>query len=118
MPMVPKHPKPLEALKKGLECLRSKIKTKRDHLLRQLADRKSISPSEKHWLDNDANLVDEERILDILERESDYERGIERLDDEGKAVVTKLRELADDMFPKVSKKRKRELFIIILAILN
>ena len=104
--------KPLEVLKRGLEHLRNKVKAKRDHLLAQLADRKSISSLEEHWLDNDRNLVLEEHILDTLERASDYERGVERLGDEGKAVVIKLREFAGDLLPKASKKRKYTLFII------
>ena len=43
------------------------------------------------------NTVDEERILNNLERASDYERGLERLDADGKAIVKKLRELAGDL---------------------
>jgi hypothetical protein len=110
--------KPLEVLKKGLKSLRNKVKAKRDRLLAQLADRKSISSSEEHWLDNDGNLVVEEHILDTLERASDYERGIERLDDEGKAVVMKLREFAGDLLPKASKKRKRTFLILFPAVQN
>lgn len=101
-------PKPLDVLRKGLKRLRSDVKAKKDCLLAQLADRRPITSQDEHWLDNDANLVDEERILEALEKASDYERSLERLDDEGKAVVTKLRELAGDLLPKVSKKRKRE----------
>ena len=44
-------------------------------------------------MDFEANTVDEERILNDLERASDYERGLERLDADGKAIVKKLREL-------------------------
>lgn len=101
-------PKPLYVLRKGLEHLRNNVKTRRDHLLAQLADKQPITSEDEHWLDNDANLIDEERILETLEKASDYERGVNRLDDMGKAVVTKLRELAGDLLPKVSKKRKRE----------
>ena len=45
-------------LKKRLESPWSrKVNAKRDRLLAQLADRKSISSSEEHWLDNDPDLV-------------------------------------------------------------
>jgi hypothetical protein len=100
--------KPLDILKKGLESLRNDVKTKRDRLLAQLAEKKPITSSDEHWLDNDANLVDEEWILEALEKASNYERGVERLDDKGKAIMMKLRELAGDLLPKTSKKRKCE----------
>jgi hypothetical protein len=73
-----------------LESLQKSITPKRDHLLAQLADKKSISSSDEYWLDNDANLVKEVSVLEALDEASDYERGVERLDDEGKAVVMKL----------------------------
>lgn len=103
-------PKPLDVLRKGLERLQSDVKARKDSLLAQLANRRPITSQEEHWLDNDANLIDEECILEALEKASCYERGFERLDDEGKAIVTKLRELAGDLLPKVSKKRKREFY--------
>jgi hypothetical protein len=101
-------PKPLDILKKGLESLRNNVKAKRDHLLAQLAEKKPITSLDEHWLDNDANLVDEEQILEALEKASNYERGVERLDDKEKAIVMKLRELAGDLLPKTNKKRKCE----------
>jgi hypothetical protein len=106
-------PKPLDILRTGLKRLQSKVAVKRDHLLAQLADKKSITSSDEHWLDNDANLVDEERVLDALEKTSDYERGVERLDDKGKAIVTRLRELAGNLLPKVSKKQKCEFLQVV-----
>lgn len=99
--------KPLDILRKGLDSLRKKVKARKDYLVAQLADKKSITLSEELWLDNDANLIDEERILEALDKASDYERGVSRLDDKGKNVVTKLRELAGDLLPEKSKKRKR-----------
>jgi len=42
-------------------------------------------------LDNEANTVDEMCIINMLEYASDYERGVGRLDDKGKAIVTKLK---------------------------
>lgn len=43
---------------------------------------------------NDVNLIDEELILDALEKASDYEMGVARLDEKGKGIVTKLRKFA------------------------
>ena len=51
-------------------------KAKRDHLLAQVANQKSITSSEEHWLDNDANLIDKGLILDALEKALDYKMGI------------------------------------------
>jgi hypothetical protein len=104
--------KPLDILRKGLKSLENEVKAKRDHLLARLADQKSITSSEEHWLDNDANLIDEELILDALEKASDYEMGIARLDEKGKGIVTKLRKFAGDLLPEMSKKRKCKSFTI------
>ena len=40
-----------------------------------------ISSQDEQWLDHDANLVDEEQVLEALENASDYNRGFKRLDD-------------------------------------
>ena len=45
-----------------------------------------------------------QEVLDALENASDYERGVEKLDDNGKVIFTRLRELAGDLLPKASKK--------------
>jgi len=37
------------------------------------------------WTTNLANTIDEQRVLDELEAASDYERGLERLGEDGKA---------------------------------
>ena len=37
-------------------------------------------PDEEDWLDQDANLVDEEALVDLFEKASDYERALGRLD--------------------------------------
>jgi hypothetical protein len=36
-------------------------------------------PADEEWLDHEANMVDEQCILDELEAASDYERGLKRL---------------------------------------
>jgi len=42
-------PKPLDILRKGLKSLQDKVAVKKDHLLAQLADKKSITSLDKHW---------------------------------------------------------------------
>jgi len=89
--------KPLKVLKKGLKILHNQVKAKRDKLQGLLAKKKSISPEDEEWLDHAANFVDEQQVLDALENASDYERGLERLDDVQKGIVRKLRGAAGDL---------------------
>jgi hypothetical protein len=86
--------KPLEVLKKGLKVLKNRVKVRKETLQAQLAARKSISSQDESWLDHDADLVDEQQALEVLEDASDYERGFERLDEAQKGAVRNLREAA------------------------
>jgi hypothetical protein len=52
-------------------------------------------------------MVDEQCILEILESASDYDRGLEQLDEKGKAIVKTLREWAGDLVKATRNKRKR-----------
>lgn len=99
--------KPLEVLRKGLKILKNQVKVKKETLQAQLATNKSISSQDEKWLDHEANLVDEEQVLEVLENASDYERGLERLDDVQKSVVRQLREAAGDLTRVAGQKRKR-----------
>jgi len=66
--------KALEVLKRGLKILQAQVKAKKEKLQAQLHERKSISSHDEKWLDNEANLVDEQQALDALENALDYER--------------------------------------------
>jgi hypothetical protein len=110
--------KPLEVLKKGLKILQNRVKDKKEKLQAQLAEKVSISSQDENWLDHEANLVDEQRVLDTLERASNYERGLERLDDAEKGVVRKLREVAGDLSKLVGNKRKRTCMFVIPESIN
>jgi predicted transcriptional regulator len=100
-------PQPVEVLKKGLNILQTQAKARKARLESQLAAKKTISSEDERWLDNDANFVDECQILDVLERASDYEKGLEMLDDAQKSVVKRLQEVAGHISKTVGKKRKR-----------
>lgn len=117
-PALQMAPKSLDILRKGLKSLQNSITVKRDHLLTQLAEKKSITSLDKHWLNNDANLVNKEYILDTLEKASNYKRGVERLNNEGKANVIRLWELSSDLSLKVSKKQKCELLVKLTCYLK
>jgi hypothetical protein len=54
------------------------------------AEGKSILSQDKNWLDYEANLVDEEWVLEALEGALDYEQGLEMLSDVQKHLVNKL----------------------------
>jgi hypothetical protein len=38
-----------------------------------------LSESDEEWLDGEGNLIDEERVLELLENSSNYERGIQKI---------------------------------------
>jgi CII-binding regulator of phage lambda lysogenization HflD len=103
--------KPLEVLRKGLNTLQKQYKAKKEQLQARLAKRLQISAEDEEWLDHEANFVDEQHVLETLEKASDYERGLERLDDAQKGVVRKLREVAGDIIKVPGKKRKRTCFL-------
>jgi hypothetical protein len=69
-------PKPLDILRKDLKSLRSKlhkIAAKKDYMLAQLADKKSITSS---GLDNDANLVMMKNVFSKLWKRHLITRGV------------------------------------------
>ena len=98
--------KPLDILKKGFSKFTTTIKARKDELNTKLARKETISSLDEHWLDNEANPVDEQCALDTLESASDYEQGVEQLDENGKAIVKKLREWAGDLPKEAGWKRK------------
>jgi len=61
---------PLEVLRKGLKTLTDWVKTKKEELQARLAERKPIPAQDEHWLDHNANLVDEQWVLEVLESAS------------------------------------------------
>jgi len=105
--MMALKPLQVDVLRKGLEVLTIRTKSRKDALQAQLAEQKSISPEDEQWLDFDANLVDEQRVLETLEDASDYEEGFTRLGDEQKEIVRKLHEAAGDLSKAIGKKRQR-----------
>ena len=59
-------------------------------------------------MDNAANLVDEEAIIDLLENASDYECGLMRLNLQQKSLVDRLKELGGGIKKAVSAGNKRK----------
>jgi len=52
----------LEILKKGLVKLQSQTRETKSRLLTRLANHEIITEEKEHWLDQDANLVEEEQV--------------------------------------------------------
>ena len=106
----------LEVLHKGLKILENWVSEKKRALQAQLTEKKSISSEDEQWLDHEANLVDEQQILEALEDALDYEQGFARLDGEQKGIVRKLQEAAGDLSKAVGKKWKRaSIFLLFVA---
>jgi len=95
--------KALAILKSALLKLKKSTEKCRKALLDRLAKKEKLSDVDETWLDNNGNLVDEECVIETLDAASDFERGVERLSDNGKAALGWLQQAAGD---NVSKKRK------------
>jgi hypothetical protein len=62
--------KPLEALKKGLFILKKHTKARADNIRARLARKEKVSDADEQWLDNEANVVEEEMVIEKLENAS------------------------------------------------
>jgi hypothetical protein len=98
--------KPLDTLKKGLATLQRHISAKRDALTTCFKNRQPISKADETWLDQgEGNMVDEERVLDLLERAPDYEQELQQLSLQDKLVVENLQKLAAELTNVTGGKR-------------
>ena len=101
--MAPNH---LETLWKRLNALQKCVNLNegKTALEIRLADRKSISSADEKWLDSKANLINEQMLLDRLQKESHYEKVAENLNEAEEGMVRKLREMAHDLMKTVDLK--------------
>jgi hypothetical protein len=95
----------VEILRLGLTQLKEQIKLQKDELLLRLSKAECISEDEENWLDNEANLIDEEEVVSLLEKAPDYERALELLTTQQKIAVERLEKLGG--IKTLSNKRKR-----------
>jgi predicted RNase H-like nuclease (RuvC/YqgF family) len=93
--------------KKGLKFLKKRVASRKTRLETDLKAGKIISAEDEEWLDGAENLIDEERVVEILDNESDYEKGLEKLDTKDKGIVQELISLGGGEKKAPSKKRKR-----------
>ncbi|KIK24426.1 hypothetical protein PISMIDRAFT_64833, partial [Pisolithus microcarpus 441] len=97
---------PLDTIKKGLNILKEQAHEWKTRLQADLQVKKKLSKEDEQWLDGEGNLVDEECIVDLLERTSDYERSLMQLDSNDKQVIQKLQDLANASRKQPGKKHK------------
>ncbi|KAL4065698.1 hypothetical protein V8B97DRAFT_2069617 [Scleroderma yunnanense] len=97
---------PLNTIKKGLSILREQIHEWQTRLKADLQAKKKLSEQDEQWLDGEGNLVDEEHIVDLLERASDYERSLTQLNLNDNCVIQKLQDLANAHSKEPRKKCK------------
>ncbi|KIK92072.1 hypothetical protein PAXRUDRAFT_71509, partial [Paxillus rubicundulus Ve08.2h10] len=98
--------KTVDILKKGLQKLRDQTHDRKVRLEAELKANRPISEVDEEWLDHTRNLVDEERVVEELDKASDYEAVFEKLNQQEKSIVQKLMELAGRQAIACSKKRK------------
>ncbi|KAJ7661798.1 hypothetical protein B0H17DRAFT_1144521 [Mycena rosella] len=87
-------------LKKGLSKFVANVKKCKDDLTARLKKAEKIFDADAAWLEDAANHVDEETVIDKLENMSVYERGFACLDER---LVNKLKELAGGVGQKVTE---------------
>ena len=95
---------PLNTLKKGLNTLRKQIDVPKSKLQADLKAGKTLTSSDEEQLDGAGNLVDEECIDELLEKASDYEKGVGGLSGADKGIVEKLQSLRGSIGAVAGKK--------------
>jgi hypothetical protein len=96
----------LELLKTGLEKLKHDIEPRKKDILCRQKKGQRISADDKQWLDDKANLVDEERIFNTLAHAKSFETELAKLGEHGREVVEKLVRCAGNPLAKPMIKRE------------
>lgn len=102
-----------ETLKNGLKILSRSIKKRQESLKGRLSRGETLSPEDENWLDNEGNLIEEQRVVERLTSTSNYQQELEKLNDTEKGIVERLRILAGDLPAVAGNKRKRMLNFIL-----
>ena len=83
-------PSMIDVLKKGLKTLKKHITSHKTQLEANLKAGNIISADDEEWLDGAGNLVDEEHVVELLDIEPDYKRGLEKLDVKDRGIMQNL----------------------------
>jgi predicted RNase H-like nuclease (RuvC/YqgF family) len=93
----------LEVLEKGLSALKDEINPRKEDILNRKRKQISVCSDDEQWLDGEANLIDEERVIERLQCALDYKKELKLLDNAGKMIVERLRSYAGDMVVAVTR---------------
>jgi hypothetical protein len=101
-------------LRRGLSKLKKQVKAQRDALLECVNKCEKISEADEEWLDQDANFVDEEALVEKLNNASDYERKLTRLTSMEQLLFKKLMGMGNGTIEVAGpgKKRKRKYYLL------
>ena len=103
-------PSMIDVLKKGLKTLKKHIASCKTQLKANLKAGNIISADDEEWLDGAGNLIDEGCVVELLDIEPDYERGLEKLDAKDRGIVQNLISLGGGDKEAPGKKRKHTSF--------
>ncbi|KAJ7832708.1 hypothetical protein B0H13DRAFT_1914909 [Mycena leptocephala] len=87
---------PLPDLPKRPPCTQRKGQKGKEDLTQHLKKKESIPETDEAWLDNEANHVVEDTVIDSLENTSYYKHGLADLDLKQKGLVEKLKNLKEE----------------------
>ena len=71
----------LDAAKQGFLRLKERIEPRLRHIKKKREDKEPLTQSEDEWVDGEGNIVDEEILVDELDRASDPDRAAAKLDE-------------------------------------
>jgi predicted RNase H-like nuclease (RuvC/YqgF family) len=99
----------LGILLRGLQKLKKEVTEHRERLQEELKAKQKISEEDEVWLDGARNLVDEERVIQLLRDAVDYKKGLEQLSNGDKDVVKRLTALGDSgaKGPGIASKKRK-----------
>lgn len=107
--------KPLDLLIKGLTMLRHQVQERKAKLTTELKAGWSISDADEVWLDGEGNLVDEERVVEVLKNAHDYEQCIMQLSPLDEMIIQRLQDLAQGHGAILPPKKRKRICLIIHA---
>ena len=81
----------LDELESGLQVLHERIQARKNDLLARLAKEEKISDEDETWLDNEANLVDEESLVTSLQASLDPKAVLLALNETQRTALDRLR---------------------------
>ena len=98
----------IQDLTEALQKLQHEITPRKQRIEASLQAGEQISEEDSDWLDNAANLVDENSALDVLASTSDYDTGFNKLTPAQKAAIERLHHILEGQAAVKSDGGKRK----------